>query len=200
MIGGVLAERTKGEVGSACSKAAELARSNALSSSMEVNMSEYRVNVEWTRGDAIFTDRRYSRAHAWVFDGGLVVPASSSPSVVPVPYSKPENIDPEEAYVASLSSCHMLWFLDFAARRGFVVECYRDEAKAVMEPNSDQKMMITHVTLCPHVFFSGQVLPNESDVTSLHHMAHESCFIANSVKTVVETTGAWSVQHNSQSL
>lgn len=161
-------------------------------------MSRYHVNIEWKRGGAPFIDRRYSRTHTWVFDGGLTVPASSSPSIVPLPYSKPENIDPEEAYVAALSSCHMLWFLDFAARRGFVVESYRDKAVGAMEENSDKKLVIGRVILCPHVAFSGRVLPSDSDVISLHHNAHEACFIANSVKTAIETRGTWSVDQSAE--
>src|SRR6516162_8330589 len=99
-------------------------------------MAEYKAVVEWDRGNAKFTDNRYSRGHRWLFDGGIEVPASSSPHVVPVPSSLAEAVDPEEAFVASLSSCHMLWFLYFAAKRGFVVDRYRDEAVGVMSKNA----------------------------------------------------------------
>lgn len=154
-------------------------------------MARHSVVIEWERNGAVYSDRRYSRAHSWTFDGGLTVPASSSPHVVPPPLSVPANVDPEEAYVAALSSCHMLWFLDIAARRGFVVDSYRDEAEGFLEADDWKKLAITRVILHPHVEFKGSALPGDADVAALHHQAHDSCFLANSVKTVIETQGTW---------
>jgi organic hydroperoxide reductase OsmC/OhrA len=148
-------------------------------------MSTYTAAVRWARGDAAFTDHRYSRAHTWTFDGGAVVPGSSSPHVVPVPGSDPAAVDPEEAFVASLSSCHMLWFLDLAARRGFVVDAYADDAEGVMAKNAEGKLAMTVVTLRPRVAFAGEKQPSRDDVAALHHRAHERCFIASSVKSEV---------------
>jgi organic hydroperoxide reductase OsmC/OhrA len=154
-------------------------------------VSQHTTTLIWQRDNAKFTDKRYSRAHTWLFDGGASIPASSSPDVVPVPYSVPENVDPEEAFIVSLSSCHMLWFLDFAARAGYTVDSYRDEAVGLMEKNADGKMWIARVTLHPHVVFSGEKGIEGSRVSELHHQAHESCFIANSVKTEIEIEGTW---------
>src|SRR6188474_3388298 len=116
-------------------------------------MAEHTATVAWSRFDAAFTDNRYSRAHRWMFDGGATIPASSSPHVVPVPMSDPMGVDPEEAFVASLSSCHMLWFLSIAAKRGYVVESYVDEAQGVMAKNGDGKLAMTAVVLRPQVSF-----------------------------------------------
>jgi organic hydroperoxide reductase OsmC/OhrA len=147
-------------------------------------MSNYTVTVEWTRQGAVFSDRRYSRAHRWTFDGGAVVPASSSPQVVRVPFSDPAGVDPEEAYVAALSSCHMLWFLDLAAQAGHVVESYVDQAAGRMARRTDGKEWVAEVDLHPVVRFAANA-PDATALTELHHRAHESCFIANSVKTEV---------------
>ena len=147
-------------------------------------MSTYTVTVEWTRQGAVFSDRRYSRAHRWTFDGGAVVPASSSPQVVRVPFSDPAAVDPEEAFVVSLSSCHMLWFLDLAAQAGHVVESYVDHAAGRMARRADGKEWVAEVDLCPVVAFAANA-PDASALAALHHRAHESCFIANSVKTEV---------------
>jgi organic hydroperoxide reductase OsmC/OhrA len=141
--------------------------------------------VRWHRNGAAFADNRYSRRHEWEFDGGLTVHASSSPHIVPVPMSDASAVDPEEAFVASLSSCHMLWFLSIARKRGFVVDAYRDDAVAEMGRNADGKVAMTMVTLRPVVTWVGDVLPSASDVEEMHHEAHEECFIANSVKTTV---------------
>lgn len=141
----------------------------------------------WQRNGEPFTDNKYSRGHRWLFDGGLEVQASSSPHVVPLPYSVAENVDPEEAFVASLSSCHMLFFLAIAAKRGFVVDDYRDEAVGIMEKNADGKMAMTRVTLRPNVSFSGERQPSREQLEKIHHQSHEQCFIANSVKTEVVT-------------
>lgn len=141
--------------------------------------------VEWQRGDAPFTDRKYSRAHRWSFDGGVEIPASSSPGVVREPLSDPNAVDPEEAFVAALSSCHMLSFLDHAAEQGFTVESYTDEAVGQMGKNTEGKIAVTVVTLRPRIEFSGDKRPAYEQIRDLHHLAHEACFIASSVKTEV---------------
>jgi len=148
-------------------------------------MAEYKAVVVWQRNSAVFTDNRYSRGHVWQFDGGIEVPASASPHVVPKPMSLEAAVDPEEAFVASLSSCHMLWFLSIAAKRGFVVENYRDEAVGVLAKNSDGKLAMTRATLRPAVKFGGERLPDRSEIEAMHHQAHEECYIASSVKTDV---------------
>jgi len=148
-------------------------------------MTQLFATIEWARKGEKFTDNRYSRGHTWTFDGGVTVPASSSPHVVPLPHSVAAAVDPEEAFVASLSSCHMLSFLYVAAKRGFVVDSYRDEAFGVMGKNSQGRTWITDVTLRPDVAFSGARQPSRGDLDAMHHEAHEMCFIANSVKTEV---------------
>jgi organic hydroperoxide reductase OsmC/OhrA len=148
-------------------------------------MSTYTATIRWNRGDAPdFARGQYSRAHEWAFDGGHVMKASASPHVVPAPWSDLEGVDPEEAFVASLSSCHMLFFLDFARRAGFVVETYVDEAEGVLEKRADGKMWMSRVTLRPRVTWGGDP-PDEAALADLHHKAHEACFIANSVTTEV---------------
>ena len=148
-------------------------------------MSIYHATISWQRGAAAFTDNKYSRAHTWTFDGGIEVPASSSPSVVKVPYSNAQAVDPEEAFVASLSSCHMLWFLSIAAQRGFCVDRYVDAAGGVMSRNEAGKLAMTRVTLRPDVAFAGAKLPTREEILAMHHAAHDECFIANSVTTEV---------------
>jgi organic hydroperoxide reductase OsmC/OhrA len=148
-------------------------------------MADYTATIIWTRDGAAFTDQRYSRRHRWRFDGGEEVPASSSPHVVPVPMSDASAVDPEEAFVASLASCHMLWFLSIAARRGFTVERYEDDAVGVLGRNVEGVLAMTRVTLRPEVAFAGDALPTEADLTAMHHEAHEQCFIARSVITEV---------------
>jgi organic hydroperoxide reductase OsmC/OhrA len=148
-------------------------------------MSTYTATIRWSRaGDGDFTRGQYSRAHQWAFDGGTVVPASASPHVVPAPWSDPDGVDPEEAFVASLSSCHMLFFLDFARRDGFTVDSYVDEALGLMEKDASGRIAVTKVTLRPKVVFSGNQ-PDAAQIADLHHRSHEACFIANSVKTEV---------------
>jgi organic hydroperoxide reductase OsmC/OhrA len=147
-------------------------------------MSNHGALVRWKRDAAAFTDGRYSRAHHWAFDGGAVVPASSSPHVVPVPMSDERAVDPEEAFVASLSSCHMLFFLDFARRAGFVVDTYIDAAEGVIEKGADGRMWMSRVTLRPEIAWAGEP-PDGAALAGLHHEAHEACFIANSVRTEV---------------
>jgi organic hydroperoxide reductase OsmC/OhrA len=148
---------------------------------------EYTASIRWTRGSAPFTDNRYSRAHRWRFDGGVEIPASSSPQVVPVPLSAEAAVDPEEALVAALSSCHMLFFLSLAASAGWRVDEYRDEAAGIMGRNSAGRMAMLSVTLHPRVSFSGERLPTRADILGLHHRSHAECFIANSVTTEVRT-------------
>ena len=148
-------------------------------------MSTYSAVIAWQRGQQAFGDHRYSRRHAWQFDGGVVVPASSSPQVVPLPMSDASAVDPEEAFVASLSSCHLLWFLDIAARAGWVVDDYRDEASGVLARNASGQLVMTLVTLRPQVRFGGSRQPDQAEVRRLHHAAHRACFIANSVKSEV---------------
>jgi len=154
-------------------------------------MSEYRATVAWQRQDAeTFTDARFSRGHRWTFDEGVEVPASASPRVVPLPMSVAAAIDPEEAFVASLSSCHMLTFLYLAAKRGFVVDSYRDEAVGLLAKNEDARLAITRVTLHPAIRFGAGAQPTAADLDTLHHQAHEQCFIAQSVKTEVRVEPA----------
>ena len=148
-------------------------------------MADYTATVTWERSGARFTDNRYSRAHHWRFDGGAVIPASSSPHVVPIPLSDPAAVDPEEAFVASLSSCHMLWFLYFAAKGGFVVDRYEDDAVGRMEKNAAGRMMMTRVVLRPRVAFSGGRVPAPEEVRQMHDKAHHECYIAQSVHTEV---------------
>jgi organic hydroperoxide reductase OsmC/OhrA len=148
-------------------------------------MSEYSAVIQWNRDGAAFSDNRYSRGHRWLFDGGVEVPASASPKVVPLPLSVAAAVDPEEAFVVSLSSCHMLWFLNIAATRGFVVDSYRDEAVGVVGKDAAGKLAMTRVTLRPEVQFGAATRPAASEVAAMHHEAHEKCFIASSVKTEV---------------
>ena len=148
---------------------------------------EYRARVHWERGDAVFTDKRYSRGHSWHFDGGVTVPASSSPYTVRVPLSVEAAVDPEEALVAALASCHMLWFLSLAAAGRWRVDDYGDEAVGSMGRNAAGKMAMLSVTLRPRVRFSGAQLPTRAQIMQLHERAHEECFIANSVTTAVHT-------------
>jgi organic hydroperoxide reductase OsmC/OhrA len=147
---------------------------------------EYGAEVLWQRAaHEAYTDNRYSRRHRLRFDGGTEVPGSSSPLSVPLPMSDPAAVDPEEAFVASLAACHMLWFLSLAARQGYVVDRYRDAAVGVMTKNAAGKLWISCVTLRPEVQFGGDRQPAREALLQLHHRAHEECFIANSVKSEV---------------
>lgn len=139
--------------------------------------------VVW-RSDGAFASGKYSRAHEWRFDGGAVVQGSSSPSVVPMPQSDPSAVDPEEALLASASSCHMLWFLSLAHDAGFEVESYLDRAEAVLGKDDRGRVAITHILLRPDVRFAGGV-PSAEQSADLHHEAHEKCFIANSLRSEI---------------
>src|SRR5580658_8214798 len=152
---------------------------------MIVGMSEHKATISWQRTGSDFLSGRYSREHTWTFDGGLTIPASPSPSVVPAPYSNPAHVDPEEAYVAAISSCHMLTYLYLACREGFQVDRYLDEAVGVMTKNAQGVPWVSSVTLNPWIAFSGSKLPATADEQRLHHLAHEQCFSANSIKTEV---------------
>ena len=148
-------------------------------------MSEYSATIRWNRGDQDFLSNQYSRGHQWEFDGGTVVPASASPHNVPLPMSIEKNVDPEEAFVAALSSCHMLFFLSIASKSRIVVDSYVDKASGFMEQNADGRMAITKVILRPEIRFSGKKIPSKKQMEKIHHLSHENCFIANSVKTEV---------------
>lgn len=149
-------------------------------------MSEHRATVQWQRGSGEdFARGRYSRAHAWRFDGGAQLRASASPQVVRAPWSDPAAVDPEEAFVAALSSCHMLWFLSLAAAAGFVVESYEDEATGHMTQVRPQREAVTEVVLRPRVVFDPAHAADAAQLQTLHHAAHDHCFLANSVKTTI---------------
>lgn len=147
-------------------------------------MGAHGATIEWKRGDQPFVDKRYSRAHRWTFDGGAVVPGSSAPASVPVPMSDASAVDPEEAMIASLSSCHMLWFLAFAAKAGLVVDSYRDAASGELDRNEAGKSYLARVTLRPVTVFSGRQ-PGQAELDALHHQAHEHCDMANSVRSTI---------------
>ena len=148
-------------------------------------MTTYTATIRWSRtGEGDFAKGQYSRAHEWAFDGGAVVPAGPSPHIVPAPWGNPAGVDPEEAFVASLSYCHMLFLVDVARRAGLIVDSYVDEAEGVMEKRDDGKMWMSRVTLRPRIAWGGEA-PDAAALADLHHKAHEACFIANSVTTEV---------------
>jgi organic hydroperoxide reductase OsmC/OhrA len=148
-------------------------------------MATYTATVRWQRGEGeAFTDNKYSRGHQWSFDGGVSFRASSSPHVVPR-FSDPTGVDPEEAYVASLSSCHMLTFLYVAAKKGFVVDSYEDTAEGAMAKNDKGRFWVSAVTLHPRVVYSSAKIPDQAAQDEMHHAAHDECFIANSVLTEI---------------
>ncbi|WP_292072082.1 OsmC family protein [Brevundimonas sp. UBA7534] len=147
-------------------------------------MSTHGTTVEWKRGDQSFIDKRYSRAHVWTFDGGAVVPASSAPESVPVPMSDASAVDPEEAMIASLSSCHMLWFLAFAANARLTLDSYRDEASGELDKHEAGKRYLARVTLRPVTTFTGRQ-PDQAELDALHHQAHEHCEMAHSVRATI---------------
>ena len=147
-------------------------------------MKQFDARVTWQRADEPVLDGRYSRAHTWQFDGGLTVPASSSPLSVPLPMSDPTAVDPEEALVAAASSCHMLFFLALAAGRGFVVERYDDEARGWLGPRADGRMAMVRIELRPAIAFHG-AQPDADELAAIHHEAHERCYIANSLNAEI---------------
>jgi len=149
-------------------------------------MVKYTATTTWHRGTDDFLDLRYHRAHTWQFDGGAVVSASSSPHVVPLPYSDDAAVDPEEAYVAALSSCHMLWFMDFASRAGYRLNHYCDAAAGTMGKNAEGKVAVVHVQLRPVTRFDAAHAPSAAQLDELHQRAHAFCFLASSVKTQIE--------------
>jgi organic hydroperoxide reductase OsmC/OhrA len=149
-------------------------------------VSTYTATIRWTRNpETDFAKGQYSRAHSWEFDGGLTVPASPSPHVVPQPWSDLAAVDPEEAFVASLASCHMLFFVDLARRAGFTVDSYVDEAEGVLEKREDGKMWMSQVTMHPRVEFSGDKRPSVADIADLHPRAHPQGFFPNRVTPMV---------------
>jgi organic hydroperoxide reductase OsmC/OhrA len=148
-------------------------------------MQQYQAKIHLQRGDQVFIDNLYSRAHDWQFDGGLTVPASSSPLSVALPMSVADNVDPEEALVAAASSCHMLFFLWLAAKQGFTVDLYTDLAIGFMEKDQRGKISITRITLRPKIVFSGATQPNPEEIATMHHRSHEDCYIANSLRAEI---------------
>jgi len=152
-------------------------------------VSEHRAGIAWKLSGSSFVKGQYSREHTWTFDGGVTVPASPSPAAVPAPCSNPANVDPEEAFVASIASCHMLTFLWVASRQGFLVESYEDDAVGVMTKNERRVSWVSAVTLHPRIVYGGDRRPSPEDEGRLHHEAHEQCFIASSVKTQITVAG-----------
>ena len=148
-------------------------------------MAKHLATIRWFASPGEdYAKGQYSRAHSWSFDGGAIVPASASPHIVPMPWADPDAVDPEEAFVASAASCHMLFFLDFARQAGLVVTGYEDEAEGEMHRGSDGKVRITRITLRPRIVFAGEE-PGEAVIDELHHKSHEACFIANSITSEV---------------
>lgn len=152
-------------------------------------MKQFEARVAWQRGEQAFSDLRYSRAHVWQFDGGLSVPASSSPLSVPVPMSDPAAVDPEEALVAAASSCHMLFFLSLAAARGLVIDSYRDHAHGSLGQDAQGRQSMTRIVLRPRMVFGGARQPDAAELAALHHEAHQRCYIANSLKGEIVVEG-----------
>jgi organic hydroperoxide reductase OsmC/OhrA len=148
-------------------------------------MSQHTATIKWTFPGGDFLKGRYSREHTWSFDGGMTIAASPTPAVVPAPYSNPANVDPEEAFVASIASCHMLTFLFLASRAGFVISDYVDEAVGTMSKNEKGVPWISTVVLSPRITYTGEKSPTPEEEHKLHEAAHDGCFISNSVKTDV---------------
>jgi organic hydroperoxide reductase OsmC/OhrA len=146
---------------------------------------QFEARLEWQRNGQPFLDQKYSRGHEWIFDGGLRIPASSSPLSVPLPMSVADNVDPEEALIAAAASCHMLFFLSLAAKRGHVVESYVDNAVGLLEKNAEGRMAMTSITLRPDIVFAGVHWPGEEEIAAIHHEAHDKCYVANSLKTEI---------------
>jgi len=153
-------------------------------------MSEHKATIRWAQSGGDFLKGRFSREHTWTFDGGLTVAASASPAAVPKPYANPANVDPEEAYVASIASCHMLTFLFLAYKAGFEVASYEDEAVGTLTKDERGMPWVSTVVLHPRVVYGGERRPTRDQEEALHHGAHEQCFIANSVKTAIRVQPA----------
>ena len=148
-------------------------------------MAKHLATIRWYASPGEnYAKGQYSRAHSWSFDGGAIVPASASPHIVPMPWADPDAVDPEEAFVASAASCHMLFFLDFARQAGLIVTGYEDEAEGEMHKGSDGKVRITRIALRPRIVFAGDE-PEQAVIDELHHKSHEACFIANSITTEI---------------
>jgi organic hydroperoxide reductase OsmC/OhrA len=152
-------------------------------------VSEHHATIAWKRSGPNFAKGQFSREHTWTFDGGVTVSASPSTTVIPAPWANPAGVDPEEALVASIASCHMLTFLWVAARQGFVVESYEDDAVGVLTKNERRIPWVSAVTLRPRIVYGGDRRPSHEEEAHLHHEAHEQCFIANSVKTAITVAG-----------
>ena len=152
-------------------------------------MADIKATISWKRTSPDFLKGKYSREHTWTFDGGVTVAASSSPAVVPVPYSNPAHVDPEEAFVASVSSCHMLTYIYLASKQGYQVDSYHDEAVGAMTKNEQGVPWVSSIILNPKIACSGDKVPAPEDEERLHHLAHEQCFISNSIKTKVTVAG-----------
>jgi organic hydroperoxide reductase OsmC/OhrA len=148
-------------------------------------MSEHHARVSWSADAAGFRRGRFSRAHHWSFDGGLEIPASASPAVIPAPWSDPAAVDPEEAFVAALASCHMMSFLFLANRAGLEVVAYDDEASGTLAPSAGGRHAVTEVVLRPRVSFAPGRAPDAAQLAALHDEAHDTCYIANSVRTAI---------------
>ncbi|PKD44150.1 OsmC family protein [Rhodohalobacter barkolensis] len=149
-------------------------------------MSNYIATIRWNRNGAAFSDQKYQRLHTWSFENGMTMNAAASPNIVPETCTDSSVIDPEEAFTASVASCHMLWFLSIAAGRGYIVNQYSDPAEGVLEKNSEGKMAMTKVIIRPTVAFDSENAPDENDFIKMHQVAHSKCFIANSIKSEIE--------------
>ncbi len=143
-------------------------------------MSQHHATIEWHRGDVDFTYEAYSRDHGWIFPGGIEIAASAAPAFK----GSPDRVDPEEAFVAAIASCHMLTFLALAARKGIVIHRYHDRAVGLLEKNDEGRLAVTKVTLRPEIDFGGEP-PDEPALAQLHQQSHHGCFIANSVRTTI---------------
>ncbi|WP_372422001.1 OsmC family protein [Salinarimonas chemoclinalis] len=149
----------------------------------------YTATIRWARAGGDFLGAAYDRGHTWTFDGGITVPASSSPLVVPLPWSRADAVDPEEAFVAAIASCHMLVFLSIAAKKRYLIETYEDVARGVMTPNEHGRLWVSRVVLDPSIAWAGQRRPDPATIAAMHHLTHRECFIANSVRTEIVVAG-----------
>ena len=144
-------------------------------------MSEHKANVQWARGKNEFNHESYNRDHVVTFEGGIEIKASAAPGF----QGNPDYVDPEEALVGALSSCHMLTFLAIAAKKRLTVDSYEDDAVGFLEKNGDGRMAVTRATLRPKVVWGGDKTPTSEEIERIHEKAHQACFIANSVLTEV---------------